>query len=101
MAGNGGNEMSVCERACFTHSASSRTRRSNNRYSHISSPLAPHHDDSDRELPSFACSQTGFLVADLTPAEVVEKIHRQFLRADSMSLPSSGRAGLREGIGEN
>jgi hypothetical protein len=28
-------------------------------------------------------------------------MHRQFLRADSMPLPSSGRPGLRQGIGND
>jgi len=35
----------------------------------------------------------------LDASRSVEKMHRQFLRADSTPLPSSGRAGLRQGIG--
>ena len=39
MASNGRNEVSLCKCMLY-HSASGRTRRSNNRYLHISTPLA-------------------------------------------------------------
>jgi hypothetical protein len=40
MASNGRNEVSL-RKCVLYHSASRRTRRSNNRYPHVSTPLAP------------------------------------------------------------
>jgi len=62
-------------------------------------PVGTHHDDSDRERhPSLVVRQVSG--RRLHASRSVEKMHRQFLRADSTPLPSSGRAGLRQGIGQ-